>query len=71
VASEATAACVEWVFAQTDYPRVITLIRPENEPSLAVARKIGMVERGLTLFAGYEHKVYAIDRPGQELSLAK
>lgn len=63
VASEATAACIEWVFAQTDHPRVITLVRPENKASLAVAGKIGMVEQGQTMFAGYEHKVFSIDRP--------
>ncbi len=66
VASETAAACVEWVFAETEYPRVITLIRPENKASQAVARKIGMVDQGQTRFAGLDHIVFSIDRPVRE-----
>jgi RimJ/RimL family protein N-acetyltransferase len=66
VASETAAACIEWVFAETEYPRVITLIRPENRASQAVARKIGMVSQGQARFKGLDHLVFAIDRPGRE-----
>ena len=66
VASETATACIEWVFAETEYPRVITLIRPENKASQALACKIGMVDQGQTRFTGLDHIVFSIDRPVRE-----
>jgi len=58
-ASEAAAAVREWVFEQTAYPFVISLIRPINEPSAGVARKLGMRLLDRTVnFHGLEHLVY-------------
>ena len=37
LATEAAAACRDWAFTELGASRVVTLIRPENEPSLAVA----------------------------------
>ncbi|MEJ2085693.1 MAG: GNAT family N-acetyltransferase, partial [Acidobacteriota bacterium] len=68
IASEGARACIEWVFAHTEYPRVITLVRPENEPSLKVALSIGMIECGSVTFAGLEHRILSIDRPDTESS---
>jgi len=67
-ATEGARTCIEWVFAQTEYPRVITLVRPENEASLKVALSIGMIERGRVTFAGLEHRILSIDRPETESS---
>ncbi len=66
VASETAAACIEWVFAETEYSRVITLVRPENTASRALARKICMVELGQTRFSDIEHIVFSTDRPDRE-----
>jgi ribosomal-protein-alanine N-acetyltransferase len=65
-ASEAAAAARDWVFETLDRRRVITLIRPENLPSLGVARKIGMQIERRTIFGGYEHFVLSALRPACE-----
>lgn len=61
-ATEAAAACRDYVFETLDRGRVITLIRPENLPSQGVARKIGMTPEGRTIYGGFEHLVYSIVR---------
>jgi RimJ/RimL family protein N-acetyltransferase len=42
--------------------RVISLIRPINEPSQGVARNVGMVVDRETDFHGYRHLVFAANR---------
>jgi RimJ/RimL family protein N-acetyltransferase len=42
IATEAAAACRDWVFATLEADHVISLIRPENTASCGVARKLGM-----------------------------
>ena len=44
------------------YPHAISLIRPENVPSQAVARKLGTVAERKTIFAGMEHCVFKVAR---------
>ena len=61
-ATEAAAAGLDYAFAKLDVPRVISLIRPENVPSLGVVRKLGMVEEGRTMYAGFDHLVWTISR---------
>jgi len=63
-ATEAAGASLDWAFANLDAPRVLCLIRPENVPSLGVARKLGLVEEGRTRYAGFEHLLFAKERPG-------
>lgn len=41
-ATEAGAACATWAFAHLPVPYVTAMIRPDNGPSLAVARRLGM-----------------------------
>ena len=65
-ASEGAAACLEWVLKQPDFSRVLCVVRPENQPSQGVARRIGMVETGRTMFAGYEHRVFSYPPPKKE-----
>jgi RimJ/RimL family protein N-acetyltransferase len=62
-ATEAAAACRDYVHAVLGQPRVTALIRPENEPSQRVARRIGMKPEGHTLYAGFDHLIFAMDLP--------
>lgn len=62
-ATEAAAACRDYVFYTRDAPRTITLIRPENLASLGVARKIGMRLEGQTHYAGFIHLIFSAARP--------
>ena len=62
IAPEAAAAARDWAFATLDVDHLISLIRPENQPSARVAEKIGMrVDREVD-FKGLPHLVYRIDR---------
>lgn len=42
LASEGAAACLAWALANSAASRIVALIRPENEPSAGVAKKLGM-----------------------------
>ena len=62
IAPEAAAAARDWAFANLDVDHLISLVRPENQPSARVAEKIGMrVDREVD-FKGLLHHVYRIDR---------
>jgi RimJ/RimL family protein N-acetyltransferase len=62
-AAEAAAAARDHAFHAFAAPRAISLIRPENTPSQAVAHRIGMTVAGRTLHAGLEHLVFAVAAP--------
>jgi len=62
-ATEAAAACRDYVFDTLRRSRVITLVRPENLPSLGVAKKIGLRIERRTVFARYEHFVLSMSEP--------
>ena len=59
-ATEAARAVRDHAFESMGLERVISLIRPVNEPSQGVARKIGMVVERETDFHGYPHLVFAV-----------
>jgi RimJ/RimL family protein N-acetyltransferase len=61
-ATEAAAACRDHAFDAMGATRVVILVRPENLPSLGVARKIGMEIERRTLYARYEHFVLSLGR---------
>jgi [ribosomal protein S5]-alanine N-acetyltransferase len=61
-ASEAALAARGYAFETKGYSRVISLIRPENEPSQGVARKLGMQPERETMFRGLRHLVFAVRR---------
>jgi RimJ/RimL family protein N-acetyltransferase len=62
IAPEAGAAARDWAFANIEVDHLISLIRPENEPSRRVAEKIGMrVDREVD-YHGFRHLVYRVDR---------
>ena len=61
-ATEAGAAVRDPAFRSLNLGRVISLIRPVNEPSKGVAKKVGMVVERETDFHGYRHLVFAVRR---------
>ncbi len=61
-ATEAAAAVRDHAFREFGYGEVISLIRPENAPSRAVAGRIGMTVWGETVFHELLHCVYHLLR---------
>jgi RimJ/RimL family protein N-acetyltransferase len=62
-ATEAAGACVRLAFEVLRVPRVIALIRPENEASARVARRLGLRPVRRVEHAGMEHDLFALERP--------
>jgi RimJ/RimL family protein N-acetyltransferase len=62
LATEAALATRDWAFGTLGLAYVISLIRPENLPSQGVARKLGMTPGKRTLFHGFEHIVFSVQR---------
>lgn len=60
-ATEAARACKAYAFQRLRRPYVISLIRPVNLPSRAVARRNGMTVWKTTTFRGLEALVYRVD----------
>jgi RimJ/RimL family protein N-acetyltransferase len=61
-ATEAARACKEYAFTALGCPYVISLIRPVNMPSRAVAERNGMSVWKTTTFKGFESLVYRVER---------
>ena len=62
-ASEGATACREYAFHTLGRPRVLCLIRPENTPSLGVARKIGLTtDNRIIHHFGSDHLVFKGER---------
>jgi ribosomal-protein-alanine N-acetyltransferase len=66
LATEAAAACRDWVFRNIHPSGLIALVRPENTQSRRVAEKIGMKVEGKVEYGsmGWLHLVYAIRLQG-------
>ena len=62
-ASEAGRACAAYAFRTLHASHVISLIRPENVPSAATAKKLGMRHAGTTSHYGFQHDIYELQRP--------
>lgn len=62
LATEAATAVRDHAFTRLDKPRVVSLIRPANNPSQRVAKKLGMTVEGRADHRGLEHLVYAVSR---------
>jgi len=58
LAFEAASAVKRHAFDTRGVDHVISLIRPENIPSQAVARKLGLSPVRETMFHGYRHLVF-------------
>ena len=64
-ATEAARACVDWVFANTRFDIVCSLVSPENAPSRAVAGKVHAAMREFTWTKhSREMCLYWTARPG-------
>jgi RimJ/RimL family protein N-acetyltransferase len=61
-ALEAATACRDWALHVRGYAYVISLVGPENTPSQAVARRMGMQPWKETMFHELKHIVFRIDR---------
>jgi [ribosomal protein S5]-alanine N-acetyltransferase len=62
-ATEAGRAARDYAFDVLNRQRVFALIRPENVPSIAVARKLGMTEEPDRIqHSGFEHIVFSVAR---------
>jgi RimJ/RimL family protein N-acetyltransferase len=66
-ATEAAGAVRDWAFEVRGEPHVISLIRPENVPSQAVALRLGMKPERETLFHDLRHLVFVLRRPSSEI----
>lgn len=62
-ATEAALGVREHAFAVRGERRVVSLIRPENLPSQAVARRLGMAPEREVRFRGLQHVVFAVRAP--------
>jgi [ribosomal protein S5]-alanine N-acetyltransferase len=62
-ATEAGAAARDLAFERWRYRYVISLIRPENARSRAVAERLGMQPGREVTFHGFKHLVYSIRSP--------
>lgn len=67
-ATEAARACKEYAFKQLRQPYVISLIRPINQPSRAVAERNGMTVWKTASFYGFEVLVYRADADGSPIT---
>jgi RimJ/RimL family protein N-acetyltransferase len=62
-AAESAIGCREYGFGELRLPRLISLIRPENAPSRAVAERTGMAIERTIDWRGMRHHVYAVANP--------
>jgi RimJ/RimL family protein N-acetyltransferase len=61
-ATESARAALSVAFGELRQTRVISMIHPENQPSIRVARRLRMRLEGRTLLLGHEVEVYGIRR---------
>jgi len=61
-ATEAAIACRDYGFNELGRSQLISLIRPANEASRAVAQRVGMVVWKIVMRRGIEHLVYRIQK---------
>lgn len=68
-ATEAACAVRDWAFRVRGYERVVSLIRPGNQRSQAVASRVGMTLWKDVVHAGLVHLVFACDADGNRESM--
>ena len=61
-ATEAAIACKSYGFNELKFNRLISLIRPENKPSIHVATRNGMTLEKDVMRWDYLHGVYAVSK---------
>ena len=62
-ATEAALASVKWGFENTDTDELISMIFPDNKPSIRVAERIGQRFSRRHSFNGLDINIYSIHRP--------
>ena len=62
-ATEGGRAALEYAFTKLDQPHVISLIYPENTPSMKVAERLGEKLEGKTRIFEWDVLIYGVDRP--------
>lgn len=62
LATEAARAVRDYAFSTLGCDHVISLIRPENAPSLRVAAKNGLTLDRVVFWRGYDHCVYRLEK---------
>jgi RimJ/RimL family protein N-acetyltransferase len=62
-ASESAIGCRDYGFDALRLPKLISLVRPENGPSRAVAERTGMSIDRTIEWRGLRHHVYSVDNP--------
>jgi RimJ/RimL family protein N-acetyltransferase len=62
-ATEGAKVALAYAFKQLDQPHVISLIHPDNTPSMRVAERIGEKFERKTRLLEWDVLVYGIDRP--------
>jgi RimJ/RimL family protein N-acetyltransferase len=65
-ATEAARRALDFAFTDLDQPRVISLIRPANTPSMRVAERLGEVRVGEIELLGAPCYVYEARRPRRD-----
>lgn len=65
-ATEAAKVALEYAFNEMDREHVISLIHPENAPSIRVAERLGETLEGKTQVMGHDVLIYGISRPAAE-----
>ena len=63
LATEAARGCINYGYQNLALPRIISLIRPDNQASLRVAKKNGLSFWKKIHFNGKLHHIYAISFP--------
>jgi RimJ/RimL family protein N-acetyltransferase len=58
--TEAATVCVHEAFTDLVLPHLDALIRPENEASVAVVRKLGFEESGQAVIQGSPHRLFRL-----------
>jgi len=61
-ATEAASAAMDWGFEQIGFPDLLSLIDPDNGPSIAVATRLGESRRGEVDLLGHRVLIYGISR---------
>ncbi|HZF13247.1 MAG TPA: GNAT family N-acetyltransferase [Thermoanaerobaculia bacterium] len=63
-ATEGAKRALGYAFQELNLPHVISVIHPENHPSIRVAERIGETLEGKTQLFGRDVLIYGMDRPG-------
>lgn len=61
-AREAAIACLDWAFDHFQVARIGALILPNNQPSIAVAKSLGMSPGRIVEHASLPHVAYSVDK---------